>query len=359
LHPRHALGWVSRLSDEIILIAYNSRPDMDPRDADLLVSLKNGKEQFTLPNGHMLYLKESDQGKGLHLSEAPTGLCVKPILLDNGAVLVETVRKLTSSDGKILEEKGQFIVSPQGGVPSRYNSTGQRFVQELKSARGFAQDLLVQKYGDREFSAWKEKAALEITRDNGTYALFVSPGDYLLYEEGEWHVVAQSELIKERPAAQIMASTGKSLEIQAWDETGFYPLQIKIEMEKPARYQPKPEVLPSAIRLRSGTQVSCALGKRRIIVRQGDWLLKTATGWRNLRRSDEIENYLHHRLKGELLVFDAIEKEQGRTVMKGHMFDETRTQMHPLMINIDAEKAEGKAARKRKSVFPDNQRRAA
>jgi hypothetical protein len=358
LYPRHALGWVSRLADELILIAYNSRPDIASQDAKILVSLKNGKEQLTLSNGRTIFLKESEQGKGLHLSDNATGLWAKPILLENGAILIEAGRKLVSKDGNTGEEKGQFIVAGQRGVPSRYNPVNQCFAKELKSARGFLQDLFIQKYGGREYADWKEKAVIELSQNGSTYACFVSSGDYLLYEEGEWQVCPIEKLKHHQPIAQIKAISGKTIEIEAWDETGFCPLQVNIEIEKQARSQLKPELTPSAIRLRSGTQVSCAFGKRRLLLKQGDWLLKTSTGWRNLRRSEEIEQYLHHRLKGELLIFDAIEKEQGRPVMKGHLFDETRTQMQPLTLPIDADKAQSKTSRKRKPIFLTDRRAA-
>lgn len=350
LHPRHALGWVSRLANELALVAYNSRPDIDTKDAKILISLKNGREQLTLSNGRNLYLKESDQGKGLLSSESPTGLWVKPILLDNGSVLIDAGRKLVSKDGTEGEEKGQFIVSSQGGVPSCYNPTHQQFAKALKGARSFSQDLLIQKYGGREYSSWKDKVVLHLATGTNTYACFVSPGDYLIYEEGEWRISSYENLKRDHPIAYIRAASGRSIEVEAWDETGFYPLHFKVDVEGGARLQHKPETMPSKIRLRSGSQVSCALGKRRVILREGDWLLKTSTGWRNLRRSEEIEMYLNHRIKGELFIFDAIEKEQGQFVMKGHLFDETRTQALPLTLSIDAEKPQGKTARKRKPL---------
>lgn len=359
LHPRHALGWVSRLEDELALLAYNSRPDIPSKEAKLLISLKNGKETLALPNGKVLFLKEALLGKGLITSESTTGLWIKPILLENGAVLIEAGRKLVSKEGISGEEKGEFIVAPQGGIPARYNPMQQLYIKELKSARGFHQDLLIQKYGGREFGSWREKAVVELTSRISSYACFVSQGDYLLYDQGEWRVTALEELKSDQPIAFIKSTSGKGLEIEAWDETGFYPLQVKIEMEKPNRFQPKPETLPSGIRVRNATQVSCAFGKRRVILKQGDWILKTATGWRNLRKADEIENYLQHRLKGELFIFDGIEKEQGRLVMKGNFFDETRTQIQPISLPIDGDKPQGKTSRKRKPISSNLERRAA
>jgi hypothetical protein len=359
LRPRHALGWVSRLADELTLIAYNSRPDVDSQEAKILIALKNGKEQLTLANRSILYLKESEQGKGLHSSEIATGLWVKPLLLDNGAVLVEAGRKLVSKEGLAGEETGQFIVAQQGGIPARYNPAQQEYAKEIKAARGFSQDLLIHKYGGREYDAWKDRSVLEIAHGSSTYACFVTTGDYLLYEGEEWRVVSFEDLKNDDPVAYVRATSGKALEIEVWDETGFCPLQVKIEMEKQGRLQLKPEAMPSGIRSRSGMQVSCAFGKRRVILRQGDWLLKTPTGWRNLRKIEEIQQYLNHRLKGELFIFDAVEKEQGRSVMKGHLFDETRTQVQALTLPVDSEKSQSKAARKRKPLLPGGERRAA
>lgn len=356
LHPRHALGWVSRLADELTLLAYSSRPDTTSKEAQMLISLKNGKEQLTLLNGQQLYLKEAQQGRGLMSSEQASPLWIKPILLENGTVLIEACRKLTSKEGKTGEEKGEFIVSPQGGVPARYSSLQQSFMKELKAARSFPQDLLIQKYGGREYATWNEKIALEFGSGASTYACFVSHGDFLLYEAGEWRVVSSDELRNDCPIAQVKSASGKGVEIEAWDKTGFSPVMVKTEAEKSARFQPKPEIMPSGIRLRSSTSVSCAFGKKRMIVRQGDWLLKTATGWRNLRRTEEIEHYLQHRLKGELFIFDAIEKEQGHLVLKGHLFDESRSQMQPLSLPIEVDKPHGKTTRKRKPLI---ERRAA
>ena len=225
LHPRHALGWVSRLADELVLVAYNSRPDVDPKEAKILFSLKNGKEQLNVPNGRTIYLKESDQGKGLHSSDQPTSLWVKPILLENGAILVEARRKLVSKEGVAGEEKGQFIVS-QGGAPSRYHSAGHPFAKALKSARVFSQDLLIQKYGGREYEAWRNKAVLEIA-ETAPYACFVSSGEYLLYENGEWNVCPFEELKPDQPIAHVKSISASGVELEIWDETGFSPPRSK------------------------------------------------------------------------------------------------------------------------------------
>ncbi len=357
LKPRHPFGWVSRLADEVVLVAYNNRPDVDPSKASILLSLKCGKQQVALGNGMTAHLKESDQGRGLYLSEAPTGLWIKPLLLENGAVLIEAGRRLTSKEGLVGEEKGQFVLA-QTLAKGALRDLGQHpFAAEIKSARYFVQDLLMQKYGGQEYADFKGKAVLELTQAEGSYACFVGTGDYLQYEGGQWKIKGVDSLLPNCPIARVKSILPKAIEMEVWDETGFYPLCFKVPSYQAPRLQLKNEVMPSSLRLRTASQVSCALGKRRVVLRQGDWLLKTQNGWRNLRKKEEIEHYLSHRLKGELIVFDGIEQEQGRPMMKGHLFDETRTQILPFALAVESDKMEKKPPRKRKTVHTPYQGR--
>ena len=80
------------------------------------------------------------------------------------------------------------------------------------------------------------------------------------------------------------------MELEVWDEKGFYPSLIKIELQSPSKVGAKPDFLPSSIRLRSSTQITCNLGKRRYILKEGDWMLKTSKGWRNLKKAKDIED---------------------------------------------------------------------
>jgi hypothetical protein len=345
LNPRPALGWICRIADELFLIAYNSRPDVSERHSNILLSLKQGKDPVEILNGKTLYLKESQEGRGLDVSYEATSLWVKPILLDNGSILVEAGRRLKSQDGLEGEEKGQFILNRKGAIPAMYSPVSSDFVSEIKDARLFGQDLFMQKYGGNEFSFFAQKSKLELSHPAGTYALFISAGDYLIYKEGEWQVAPLEEVSPEYAVAKIKSLSPRAAEIECWDRMGYHAQHIKLEMEKPARFHLKPDTLPSSIRLRSSSQVSCSFGKKRVILKQGDWLLKTKSGWRNLRRREEIEQCLQHRIKGELFIFDSIEKDQGKLMMKGHCFDESRTQVQPFSLPVDAEKNQIKTTR--------------
>ncbi len=350
LRPSPAHGWIARLADELSLIAYNSRPGVSSREVNILLGFKHSKEQLPILNATPFYLKESPEGKGLCVSQEASAFWVKPILLDSGSVLLEVGRRVVTGEGQELEEKGQFIANLQGGA-SRYNPGQQEYALEFRGGSVFPYDVLMQKYGGQEFAPLGTQVVLELPSRCGSYALFVSAGNTLQYIEGEWQSVPFEELRPDLPVALVRAASEKGIEVDLWERSGFYTFPVKIEGKKlPAAPFP-PEAMPSAIRLRTGTQVSCAFGKRRLILKQGDWVIKGANGWRHLRNAEDIQLYLQRRLKGDLFIFDGIEKEaQGKLTMKGHLFDETHTYMQSVSLPINVDKQQSKTARKRRST---------
>ncbi len=349
LNPNQTWGWVSHIAKELCVIAHNSRPDAVDRDAKILLSLKTGQDQKTTTSGKVLFLQQNEESGSFAFSEVQQPLWVKPILLDNGRVLIEVGKKmgqLETAHGH--EEKGQFVV-PASSVSS---GAGQNRIQEalgqLKNARCWGRDLFIQHYGGAEFGMWKEKYKIEFSQG---YVSFVAAGDYLIWKQGRWEEGGLSDLSAEQPVAAVKSVSPKGIELTVWDDSGFYPVQVQLPLEHPGKFSLKPDATPMHPRLRTASQISCMLGKKRVILRQGDWLIKTATGWRNLRRKEDIENCLQHRLKGELFIFDALEKEQGKWVLKGTLFDEMRTQVQNISVPIEAEHQSGKRAKKRKIPF--------
>lgn len=347
INPGCALGWVSRIANELSLIAFTCRPDVDPNHLQFLFQLKGEKNPFCLSKNSLFFLKEVELSKSFSFSETETDLWVKPVLLDNGAVLMEAGRRWFAQGGEILEEKGQFFMTAQGSGSSSYQIQLNPFVIQLKSAQFFSRDLLIQKYGGSEYASWQSKGILQLIHSSSSYACFVLPGDYLLYQKGEWKVVSFDELDENCPIAKIHEVSSQGVKLEIWDEKGFFPVTVEIGGTDASGFQAKQELIPARARLRGATQVSCSLGKRRLVLRQGDWLLKTGVGWKLLRQTEDIERYLYHRLKGELLIVDALEKEFGKMVVKGSLFDETRTQCSSFSIPVEGEKGQGKSSRKK------------
>ena len=335
LHPHLPLSWMSRIAEEVAILAFNSRPDAVQKEAKILLRLKDGM-QMTACNGKQFFLQERTEGKGLTFSEGETALWVKPILLDNGNVLMEAGRRMISKEGEVLgEEKGEYVVSLIKGAPQDKSLIA---LEELKLARCIGHDALILKYGGKEYASWRDKVKIEFILEGRSYACFVGKGDVLQYKENEWRVTPAQAVDKRLPMARVVIAVAKAVEIEGWDESGFFSVHTKIASAPAGQPLNNQELLPTGLRLRSSTQVSCLFGKKRLVIKKGDWLVRTQTGMRNLKRAQEIEDYLFHRLKGELFIFDGIEKQQGKTLLQGHLFDCMRLQATSVTIPIETEK---------------------
>ncbi len=354
LNPHQTWGWVSHLAKELLVIAHNSRPDAMQSEAQILLGLKTEDASKQMTSGKVLFLEKNDATGAFTFSEGPQPLWVKPILLENGRVLIEAGKKLGQLDSAHgSEEKGQFVVPACASAArgKKYSTLAQEAFGLLKNAKCWGQDLLIQQYGGGEFRKWREKLKIELFQGAASYVVFVAKGDYVMWKEGRWQEAPLSELSAQQPVALVRAVSPRAVELTVWDETGFYPASVELAIEHGGRVNQKAQATLTQPRLRTASQISCMLGKKRVVLRQGDWMLKTGAGWRNLRRKEEIESCLHHRIKGELFIFDSLEKEQGRWVVKGNLFDEMRTQVQSVSMPIEMENKTGKSRKKRKIPF--------
>ena len=355
LNPANQAAFLN-LDHEIVILAKNARPDAPlSRAGKILVGLKSSGEEREVTSGSLIYLRYDPAATGavFRFSSEPDALWIKPVIMEQSGVLIELGREVTVQ-GSVEQETSNFVLPEpsasdvMGGRALGRRSAGKE-IEALKLTSVWGRDVLFEKYGGKEFQLMKEKIKLEFA--NPSQVCFVSQGDYLTLWEGLWRVVALQEAHPDSPLLYVKTISANGAEIQAWDATGFYPFQLKLDIQRPPKLAPRPEGLPSSLRVRTISQVTCLLGKRRLILKRGDWLLKTATGWRNIKRPQDIEDCLYHRLKGELFVFDAIEKEGGKMVLKGNLFDEMRTQAYPVVIAIENEKKAPRKGRPRKLPF--------
>jgi len=95
----------------------------------------------------------------------------------------------------------------------------------------------------------------------------------------------------------------------------------------------------SSIRIRSDKQISCTLDKQCLILRTGDWVLKTGNRWKVLRREEEKEAFLSGKIAGELFVLDQISNLQGQKSISGHIYNLPRTQTVSIELPVVGRKA--------------------
>lgn len=184
----------------------------------------------------------------------------------------------------------------------------------------------------------------------------------------KWVVKIGSQLLSIAPGEWIPQGLGldaycvraeaDGLRFLVWDGSGEREEKVEIRILAPTSQQAKQWEtaaileLPKEAKVRSkgrlGNVHSCTvrLGKRRILVEEGAWLMRSrhleapwlASSWRTLLLEDDIERAIRHKLPGDLIIVDTLRKEEGRILLRGHLFHETHTLMHAFSLILPLEK---------------------
>lgn len=153
-------------------------------------------------------------------------------------------------------------------------------------------------------------------------------GEWLVWKEGRWQKT--EEIQKEAPIARIHSSGMKSLLLEGWDKEEY--VRLSINLVPPVLFKIRGEDLFSSIRIRSEKQISCMLEKQCMILRAGDWVLKSNNRWKILRNDTEKQAFLNGKGLGELFIFEQIHQKQGQKMIQGRLFNTGRTQMIPIEL---------------------------
>lgn len=362
LHHTRGAGFVPDLARELIVLARSSKPAMSSSSASILVSTKGSSQHKVIHSGEQVFLEQgtADSGEAVYFfTDKRTPLWIRPLIASSEDVNVEIGVFSSAKDSEGFIEEVTDVIVPEVRSGKEGVAGSGAYAVSLEAAHFFGSDLLYKNYGGREYKDLVSKVKLEIPSENGTDVYFVSSGDYLQWTEGLWHSVSFDDIDSDAPLAFIKSANPKEIDIQVWDERGFYPQKVRlsVQTQSPAA---KAELLAAHLKLKTSSQVACTLGRRRFFLKEGDWLLKVGRSWRNLRRSKDIEDYLCHKLKGELFVFDSLERQAGKTMVKGHLFDEMRTQMLPLSLSVETEQMpkENEKKTKAKSSYVKKKRTA-
>lgn len=313
---------VKGLPEEVTILGINNRPDAPREDVPLLMGLKSTQQNKMVMTGQVIRLAETAPGVFSFSDEGSIQLV--PYLLDKKMVSCEV-------------EGGSFTLKPA----SSRSVEDLDYMAVFQKAEVHSPDLLLRNYGGHEYEGLAEKVQL----DFGGNVCFVKEGDRLVWDGQMWQEGSGHDV----PVAEIRAATSSGVEVEVWDETGFRDSTFAVPAKALPRTFLKLEETLTSLRPKASREITCLLGKRRVVLKAGDWWLKTATGFKNIRRLQDIEDVLYHRLQGELFIFDEVTSEKGKMVVRGTYFDPTHTQVQPIAMTATSEKKTTQAARQRKA----------
>ena len=191
--------------------------------------------------------------------------------------------------------------------------------RDLAEARFWGQDLLREKYGDST-----PVQRMEI----GTDAIDCAPNDWLIFKDRKWQKISDLEKSEGLPIAHVKTASPQALEMEGWDGTSHIRLKMPISPLPPLKI--RGEELFSQLRVRSEKQISCIMDKQCLILRAGDWVVRSANRWKIVRKKEEKALFLEGKIVGELFVLDRIDSKGAVKSIAGQCFSARRTQALPI-----------------------------
>ncbi len=310
------------LMRELVLLGRNTRPDSGALST-VCLGLKTSGAQKQLIAGQKLFILQ--QGTSFQFSEEKTDLSILPLPLLSSRSSEVLIQIEAASD-----KKEEVVLTSSPLFEKTVDE--EAFVQTLKKGKMWAPDLFLHQWGGEEYRDLSAKHKIEL--DNKIY--FVSVGDLLWWDGGEWQI--GKPILEDAPLAKCNSASVQGMTIDVWDSTGYISSSINLPLQQHSKLPQKAEEVITSVRPRSSSEITCQLGKRRVVVKEGDWWIKTDRRWRSLKTADDLEAFLHHNIQGELFIFEKIENTKGKTILKGRSFDKMRTESQPLCLVVNTEK---------------------
>ncbi len=219
---------------------------------------------------------------------------------------------ICSENGQVVDAD-TFLVQPQDYPIQSAQELGENSpFRLLAEARFLGRDQLKERItGSGERLEISGSEILELNQDN-----------WLIWKEQKWQKSAYLE--KDLPIARIQSHSVNALILEGWDVDGYVRLSLNTAPFPP--FKVRGEDLFSSIRVRSEKQISCILEKQCMVLKVGDFVLKTGGRWKVLRKEQDREALLNGKITGDVFVFEQILQKQGQKFIQGRLFNSNRTQ---------------------------------
>lgn len=319
------------LSSEVLFLGKNTRPDATLYEVKLHMGLKGCEKTLKVAPGQKLYLSYNQQH--LNFAKDLTPLWIKPYLNESGKTWLEMGVKLVSESGALLlDETRAFeiesLLKKDPGQKIQDTALSKGF-EEMKKVKWWAPDRLFELYAGEDFGKLVGKERLEFDCAGIPYILHVGEGETYIWKEGKWQSAPNGHSY---PLARLVSITPYRMEWEFWDKSGLEWVQLGLSKEKVGGLNLRVEDIFTRMRQRTTSRISCRIDNKAMILKKGDWLLHTPTGWTILKSLTEVEAVLNFQVKGELFVFDGLEKVEGKPVFCGTLFDPMRIQMQSVRL---------------------------
>lgn len=322
-----------------------------------------------IPSPHLLGLEDAFEVKGVSTRPDETGAKVRLLLKQSRQekevnsnqsfyLRFEKVGEehcLVFSEDKTAIEGKVFIVSPQGlqvviawATPfdqqpqaasftmdwnsSLRNEENLQSLQTLKQAEYFGRDVFLQALGGEEYASLWIKGMLAFNHKT-EQVIYLAEGDYLVWKGSHWQVKPLDEG-KGKPIAKVININPHEITLRYWDRTGFVQETFTQRIALPKPSSLALEKLIHDAKLRSSKRVSCIFDGKKTFLSEGDWILRMEDEWKVIRGLNQIQDFLEHRIKGDLLVLSKVVITSTECYLEVLYFNPQRTLTKTLKVPV-------------------------
>ena len=312
------------LKERILFLGKTTRPDASPSKLKCQIYLRDTFQSLQVPSEETVYLVY-DQ-KGLSFSQKKTCLWLKPRLTTEGKDRLEVGLDWVTQEGETDFSTVQIWEADQACEAKKVEEVKDCELKEggllLSKGEYWSEDQFFKQYGGEEFQQYKYKRRFAILGSQDDHILYVQKGDTFIWKEKKWVPCSETAGYL---MAKVVECDDEKIEWQLWNREGMESACLSFTQEKLDSCSHRSPLLFKNIKKKTATHVSCKMEGQSLLLKEGDWLIHLSNGWRLIKNLRELEAFLHFDLKGELFIFDAIEKGGGAEFVCGTLFNESRT----------------------------------
>lgn len=339
------------LRQQLIYYGRNGRPDAQASRVLLHFSIGGNKSMMSIHSGERLYLLYDKKTTPHHYvfspNNAEASLWVEGTPHEN-EVLVKVTMK--NEKGELVNEPealAQFKLQEREFVRTSgmiWEIGGARVDGTLlarQKARWFGPDKFLERHGGSDFAHVANKQRVDFNDGDDAYFVFVGIGDSLIWDGTRWKNIMPGEESAKHPLLVLKKVDDRLMTWELWDVEGKGKVLMNVlKSTEPWMQQNAQSIVQQFkfIGARTRTQWVFEINRERMLVSPGDWLLYTTInrGWRKLSSEEDIDNYVKRKLQGPLFVFDGMTWQEGRQVMKGTLYNSSRSDSQSVEIPIQA-----------------------
>lgn len=331
------------LKQKINYYGQNNRPDAGDKSSILHFNLSADQTAQVAP-GEKLYLTYDKDKEGGKYSFSPhnkeTSLWIEGKPGDKEASIIV----------KMYDENGNLVMTPDanahfslkekefarfGGQPweiGKWRVDGTLLARQ--KARWYGSDLFLERHGGEEFSEDAGKNRIDFGDNDEKYSVYVQEGATLIWDGTHWVSVKPGEASRGLPLLFVRKIDDRLMSFDFWDQDGKKKIALNLiksmETWSPQNLQQQFKFLGA----RTRSQFVFEVDDEKMLLSPNDWLLLTDEGWTKLDTLEEIDKYVELKEVGTLFVFDGITRVGDQQVLKGEMFNPTRTKVHDLELPV-------------------------